>query len=131
MALSFGITKDEKIMLVQDGRSIADITKLKGYSLLRTIILDEAVNSLSDELRKKGLVLDNTTKKEEIKQVKDKEENPITYLINVNVGLLFLITWLMGIVLAKGKWLVISAIVFPPYGWYLLAESILTKIGLN
>jgi hypothetical protein len=43
--------------------------------------------------------------------------------------ILFLITWLSGAVVAVGLWKVL-AILFPPYGWYLLVEIALQRAGI-
>lgn len=37
--------------------------------------------------------------------------------------------WVMGIVLAKGFWLVVLAVTMPPYAWYLVAEMLMQKFG--
>ena len=39
------------------------------------------------------------------------------------------IPWMMGIVLAKGAWLTVAAIMFPPYAFYLVTERVLMAIG--
>lgn len=41
------------------------------------------------------------------------------------IGLLIVIGWIAGIVLAKGFWLTVLAIVVPIYGWYLVIERIM------
>ena len=41
----------------------------------------------------------------------------------------FLIVWTAGIVVAFGWWKLL-AIFFPPYGWYLLMDIILSKAGI-
>ena len=38
------------------------------------------------------------------------------------VGILTLVTWIMGVVVAKGFWSTAIAVLFPPWAWYLLAE---------
>ena len=43
--------------------------------------------------------------------------------------ILAVLGWLAGIVLAKG-WLTLLATVFAPYGWYLVVEAIMRKLGL-
>lgn len=40
------------------------------------------------------------------------------------------VTWLMGIVIAKGVWSTLCAIWFPPYAWYLVVEHIMQLNGL-
>ena len=45
------------------------------------------------------------------------------------VALVVLATWMAGIVLAKGFWLTVLAVVCPFYAWYLLAERVLMAIG--
>lgn len=44
------------------------------------------------------------------------------------VLLIMIITWLMGLVLAKGFWQTIFAF-FPPYAWYLVVEQFLKHQG--
>ena len=39
------------------------------------------------------------------------------------------VTWLSGIVIAKGFWSTTAAITFIPYAWYLLVEKVLMVIG--
>ena len=47
------------------------------------------------------------------------------YLYNMAV----IIAWICGITLAKGWWTLL-AVLLPPYGWYLIAELILTRSGV-
>ena len=44
--------------------------------------------------------------------------------------LLFLVTWVVGCVLAKGAFSTIVSICFPPWGWYLIVEKIMLAYGL-
>ena len=44
------------------------------------------------------------------------------------VGLIAVITWLMGIVLAKGFWMTALSII-PFYAWYLVVEKIMVTTG--
>ena len=39
------------------------------------------------------------------------------------------ITWIMGIVLAKGFWLTALSICLPFYSWYLVVEKIMIDTG--
>lgn len=43
---------------------------------------------------------------------------------------LIVVTWIMGVVLAKGFWSTFSAIFIPPWAWYLLAEKLMSLGGL-
>jgi hypothetical protein len=43
------------------------------------------------------------------------------------VQLILLILWLAGIVIAKGFWSVFFAVVFPFWGYYLVAEQLVNK----
>lgn len=43
--------------------------------------------------------------------------------------LLAVVSWLAGIVLAKGFWLTVAAIFCPFYAWYLVVERALMAIG--
>jgi hypothetical protein len=38
--------------------------------------------------------------------------------------------WVVGWVLAEGFWPTLFSVVFPPWGWYLLAERVLWQFGL-
>lgn len=130
MSLSIGITKSEKIVIVDNGRSICEVEKMKGFDLLRMHILDTAVNSLSDELRKKGLVMSDPLPKVEPTPVMQKtNKSPIIYFIDVLTVWLFMFTWIAGITVAdaESKWK--AALMFP-YSWYLLTESVLIHSGL-
>jgi hypothetical protein len=40
---------------------------------------------------------------------------------------LFIIAWLIGIVMAKGFWSTLVAVIFPFWGYYLLAEYVVLK----
>jgi len=51
-------------------------------------------------------------------------------LILRNIGFsLAVITWIMGVVLAKGFWLTALSICLPFYSWYLVVEKIMIDIG--
>ena len=39
------------------------------------------------------------------------------------MSLVILVWWLAGIVLADGFWSMITAIIFPPWAWYLVIEA--------
>jgi hypothetical protein len=43
------------------------------------------------------------------------------------VGAVFVALWFVGIVLAKGFWSTFFAVVFPFWGYYLVAEQLVTK----
>ena len=45
------------------------------------------------------------------------------------VNLIMLLTWVAGIVLAKGFWWTCLAIIFPLYSWYLVIEKIMQLNG--
>lgn len=44
------------------------------------------------------------------------------------IVVLFIVSWLMGVVLAKGFWMTIFAL-FPPYAWYLVVERAMQLNG--
>lgn len=46
------------------------------------------------------------------------------------ISLLILISWVVGIVIAKGFWSVFFAICFPPYAIYLTVEHYLIMFNL-
>ena len=39
------------------------------------------------------------------------------------------VPWLAGIVLANGFWCTVAAILFPPFGWYLVVERAMAMAG--
>lgn len=39
------------------------------------------------------------------------------------------VAWIVGIVLANGFWSTLLALIFPPWGWYLIAERWMQSIG--
>jgi len=41
-------------------------------------------------------------------------------------NLAVLVAWPCGAVLAKGFWSTLFAVFFPPWGWYLIAERLLS-----
>lgn len=43
--------------------------------------------------------------------------------------LLVLIVWIVGIVLAKGFWSTLSAVLFPPWALYLIVERLMIWLG--
>ena len=45
----------------------------------------------------------------------------------VRLGLI--VGWIVGIVLAKGFWLTLAAMVVSPYAWYLVVEKIMILNG--
>ena len=46
-------------------------------------------------------------------------------IINTIVGLIFIISYIAGIVIAKGFWSTTFAIILFPYSWYLVIEKIM------
>lgn len=44
-------------------------------------------------------------------------------------GLVLLVSWVAGVVIAKGFWATIAAIVLCPYAWYLSVEKIMQING--
>lgn len=53
----------------------------------------------------------------------------MTSAVDAAVSLVLASLWVFGIVLAKGFWSTVAAILCPPWGWYLVAEAILNGIG--
>ena len=49
--------------------------------------------------------------------------------IEIIASLLIMVTWLAGIVIAKGFWSSIFAILIPPYAWYLVIEKLMLMNG--
>lgn len=52
------------------------------------------------------------------------------HLIDTISGMAFLAAWLAGAVLAHGFWSTAFALFFPPWGWYLIAERLMTHYGI-
>jgi len=46
------------------------------------------------------------------------------------ISLLILISWVVGVVIAKGYWSIFFAVCFPPYAIYLTVEHYLTMFNL-
>jgi len=46
------------------------------------------------------------------------------------INILYVISWIVGIVLAKGFWSTFFAVLFPLYSWYLVVEHFLLKYNL-
>lgn len=46
-------------------------------------------------------------------------------------SVMLLISWLMGVVMAKGFWLTSLSICLPFYAWYLVIEEIMLMIGFG
>ena len=46
-------------------------------------------------------------------------------VVNSIASLIFIISWITGIVLAKGFWSTTFAIIVFPYSWYLVIEKVL------
>jgi len=46
------------------------------------------------------------------------------------VSLIWLSAWIAGVVLAKGILITLTAIVFPPFAWYLIIEKIMILNGI-
>ena len=50
---------------------------------------------------------------------------------NTTIGQTIMIAaWVGGWVLAQGFWLMAVAILFPPYGWYLVVEKFMEFFGM-
>jgi hypothetical protein len=43
------------------------------------------------------------------------------------VGLMSVMLWLSGIVIAKGFWSTLFAVIMPLYAWYLVAERMIQR----
>ena len=46
------------------------------------------------------------------------------------VSLIWLSAWIAGVVIAKGILITLTAIVFPPFAWYLIIEKIMILNGI-
>lgn len=57
----------------------------------------------------------------------DEKKPSRTYSIRIP-GVLAVV-WAAGIVLAKGFWSTLAAVLVPPWGWYLCAEYVLHRLG--
>lgn len=58
------------------------------------------------------------------------KDNDSTNAGEVFLLVLIVVTWIMGVVLAKGFWSTFSAIFIPPWAWYLLVEKLMSLGGL-
>ena len=47
-----------------------------------------------------------------------------------DIGLLMVMAWLAGVVLAKGFWSTACAVWMPPWAWYLVMERVLQLLGV-
>ena len=45
------------------------------------------------------------------------------------ITIIVVVQWLMGIVISKGFWSCLFAIVIPPYAWYLVVEKVMLING--
>jgi hypothetical protein len=45
-------------------------------------------------------------------------------------GILLLVAWIAGIVIAKGFWSTLIAITFPLWSWYLVLERLMYAYGI-
>lgn len=43
------------------------------------------------------------------------------------IDLALVVAWVIGIVLAKGFWSTVFALIFPLWAWYLLAERLVVR----
>lgn len=50
-------------------------------------------------------------------------------LLSGAAGVLALVSWLVGVVLAKGFWSTVFAVTLPPYAWYLVVEKCAMALG--
>lgn len=50
--------------------------------------------------------------------------NPMKPVVDTIIGVLVVISWTCGVVLAQG-WYKVLASVFPPYAWYKVCEKVL------
>lgn len=53
----------------------------------------------------------------------------IKYLVEGALGVLAVIAWLAGAVLAHGFWSTAFALFVPPWAWYLLVERVMQAQG--
>lgn len=54
----------------------------------------------------------------------------IRYVLDRAVTLALTLPWILGWVLASGFGSTLFAVVFPPWGWYLIAERVLAHFNL-
>lgn len=50
--------------------------------------------------------------------------------VNIRIGLLSAAIWIAGIIIAKGFWSTLAAVVIPFWGLYLVIDLLLTKFIL-
>lgn len=54
----------------------------------------------------------------------------IRYVVDRVTFITGVVVWVTGWVLAQGFWSTLAVVVFPPWGWYLLAERLLAHFGV-
>jgi len=54
----------------------------------------------------------------------------MTDIIETLVGMLIVVSWLAGIVIAKGAISITLAVICPPYAWYLIVEKLMVMNGV-
>lgn len=142
MGLGFRFSEDrkEQTVLIYNDKVVAHVEQIDGFEILRTNILDTAIDSLSGEIQARGIDMGilSTKKKPKVSEEVDvadkkqphKNHSSAVYLIDALIVLFIAITWMSGVVLAKGIWLKILATCFPFYGWYLETEILLQHLAL-
>jgi hypothetical protein len=56
--------------------------------------------------------------------------NGLNLIIRNITAVFFAVSWLAGIVLAKGFWLTTLSICLPFYSWYLVVEKVMMSTGI-
>lgn len=128
MHYKFAVTNKGRIALIGDGKVICPIEDMAGYETIRMMIIDTIVDNMTDTLTENGVSVD----KETLKTVKKNTTNrkfSFNNIVEMLIASTLLITWMMGIVLAKGFWLTTLAMFFPFYSWYLVSLMAMTKLN--
>ena len=131
MGFKFSADSNDELVLIYNNKIVAHVKHISGFDILKTYLIDEAVNNLNNDLSSmEDNVMENSDSiNTPCSSCSNKENiNPFLYLINCIFGILFIISWIGGIVLAKTGWLKILAI-FPLYGWYLEVSLLFSRLG--
>ena len=148
MAYKFLQTEGGKILLVRDNIIVSsNVERIAGFEQLRITILDTAVDSLAEQLKANGVLLQDSPAlepeliKRNVVMGNEKDDksvsgvsaalitatNTISGVINLTVALALGFFWFGGMVLATG-WMKLVA-VFPFYAWYLCVALAFERLG--
>jgi hypothetical protein len=122
---SFAKTNKDNIVLVHDDIIVAKVEDIPGFELIRIDVVDTAINNISSQLPNTTTQPDTSVIQRDRRQ--SSNDTVSLYLFEFIFGGVFIITWLAGIVLAKGVYDTLYAL-FPPYAWYLFIEAFMKYV---